>query len=502
MDLFLTVDVGTSGVKVAVFDEFCNLLYLTIEEYSPFYPKVDYVEINPEEYYKSLKIGLLKFSKNSKFGTKKIKAISICSQAETFIVFDNNNHPLMNAIVWLDNRAIQESKILTQKFGRKKTYHITGQQDIVPTWTACKLLWLKKNKPELYKKIHKILFVQDFIIYKLTGKFFTDYSLLPSSLLFDIVNLRWWKEMLVYLNISEEQLPKAVGSGEIIGNVTKTVCKDLGLNSDVVVLTGGQDHMAGSIGSGNIRQGIVSETTGTALAICTTIDNLIYDKRMNIPVYIHSIKGKYILLPWSHNSGIILRWFRDKFFNDATPGEDGSKSISFHALDKMAEKVEPGSNRLILLPFFTGAGSPELNPNAKGVFYGISLFHERKHFVRAILESIAYVLRSNIETLRDMSLNIDEIISLGGGSKSDLWCQIKADVLNKKVFILENEEVSSLGLAILCGLAVGKFKDLEIAIKEHVKIKKTFYPNMNNVHLYNDLYKKYKEIYANLKNVF
>jgi sugar (pentulose or hexulose) kinase len=502
MDLFLTIDVGTSGVKIAIFDDSCNHVFFTIEEYNLIYPKVDYVEINPEEYYKAVKNGLMKFTLEGKFKVEEIKFVSICSQAETFILLDKNNALLMNAIVWLDNRAIKESEIIAGEFGRKVTYHITGQQDIVPTWSACKLLWLKNNKPEIYKKINKILFVQDFLIYKLTGKFFTDFSILPSSLLFDIVNLKWWEEMLIYLNISHNQLARPVASGEIVGNVSSLAIHDLGINKDAVLITGAQDHMAGLIGSGNISEGMVSETTGTALALCTTINKPLYDKNMNIPVYIHSIKGKYVLLPWSHNSGIILRWFRDSFFNESTGSYNNLKTVSFNILDEMAKQVNPGSEGLLLLPFFSGAGSPELDPKAKGVFYGIDFLHQKKHFVRSILESIAYVLKGNIMALEELGLNISEIRSLGGGSKSDLWCQIKADVLNKNVVKLEYEEVSSLGLAILSGIAVGKFKNLMSTVKEHVKVKRIFYPEEKNIQIYKDLYIKYKNLYKSLKKMY
>lgn len=502
MDLFLTVDVGTSGTKIAVFDESCNLISSTIEEYNLITPKVDYVEINPEEYYRAFKDGLSRLPRVSKFNLKDIRTVCVCSQAETFVILDKNETPLMNAIVWLDNRAIEESEIIEKKFGRRNTFHITGQQDIVPTWTACKLLWLKGNQPDLYKRINNILFVEDFLIYKLTGKFFTDFSLLPSSLLFDIVNKKWWSDMLSFLNISEEQLSIPVESGEIIGELSTLASKDLGLSSKVVVISGAQDHMAGLIGSGNIKPGVITETTGTALAICTTIDEPFFDENMRIPCYIHSLKGKYMLLPWSHNSGIVLRWFRDKFFIDVLDNKNQAKLFSYNLLTKMASKVNPGSDGLIMLPFLSGAGSPELNPKAKGVFYGISLAHGKGHFLRAIMESIAYVIKSNIQALEEMNLEINEIRSLGGGSKSDLWCQIKSDVLNKKVIKLKIDEVSLLGLAILSGIAVDKFSNVDEAVKKCVSIKKVFSPNKVNVGVYEESYQKYKIIYQKLKDIF
>ncbi|MBN2073428.1 MAG: hypothetical protein JW770_05730 [Actinobacteria bacterium] len=496
MHLFLTVDVGTSFVKTAIFDEDCNLVYLKIMEYKLLTPKINYVEVDPAEYYNALKSTLAEFETNSKYRLQDIKSVAVCSQAETFIVLDKDGNVLRDAIVWLDNRAMEESKTLEEKFGRENTFKITGQQEIIPTWTACKLLWMKKNEPHIYSKIDRILFVEDYMIYRLTGRAVTDYTILPSSLLYDIVKKEWWQDMLDFLEITEKQLPEVMPSGKVIGKISEKAQNELGLSKDVAVVTGAMDHMAGFIGSGNIREGIVTETTGTALAICATTEKPVFDPLMKIPAYIHTLNDKYTLMPWAPTSGVVLKWFRDNFFDS-----DNGK-ISFPALDKMSEAVPAGSDGLVVLPFLAGSGSPESDPNAKGVFFGVALSHTRAHFTRAIMESIAYLIRSNIEALENMGITVNEVISLGGGSKSDLWCQIKADVLGKKIIKPGFDEISSLGLAIMSGLATGKFSSLEDSVKRFVKVKKVFIPGKENKKTYDLLYNKYINIYLKLKEEF
>ena len=502
MDLFLTADLGTSAAKIVILDESFNTVASVTQEYSYITPQFDYAEIDPETYYRAFRDGISRMATEKGVDLKAIKTISVCSQAETFVMLDSDKKPLMNAIVWIDNRATEEVNIIKNEFERREIFRKTGQQDIVPTWTACKLLWLKRNKKDLYKNIKHILFVEDYLIFKLTGEHFTDFSLQPSSLLFNIVDFTWWDDMLDFLNLNREQLPTAVESGKIVGEISAVASKELGLNPKVVVVSGAMDHMAGLIGSGNLEPGVTTETTGTVLAICTTVDRPIYDPEMRIPLYLHSLKGKYVLLPWSHTSGIILRWFRDKFFIDISLEKDVTRTFTYDKLTALAERINPGSDGLIMLPFFGGAGSPELDAKAKGVLFGMTLTHEKGHFIRAIMESIAYVLKSNIQALEEMGVSINEIRSLGGGAKSDLWCQIKADVLNKKVIKLDIEEVSPLGLAILSGLAVGKYENVHEAVKKHVKIYKTFIPDKNNSDIYRECYEKYVEIYQNLKDVF
>jgi xylulokinase len=500
--LYLTVDVGTSAVKIAVFDRSLKLLHSVVEEYTLQVPAVDYVEIDPNEYYQSLKHGLSGLCELGVIDRADIRSICISSQGETFIALDANNDPLSNAVVWLDNRAKDEARVIENEFGREETYHITGQQEIVATWTACKLLWMKHNRSKLYSKIRKILLVQDYLLFKLTGEFYTDYSMLPSSLLFDIVNKCWWRDMLTFLDIEEGQLPSIVKTGSIIGEISQNAAKDLKLQPRTTIVSGALDQMAGLIGSGNIEPGMITETTGTAMAVSTTVNMPVFNSELTIPCYIHAISEKYALLPWTQTAGMVLRWFRDNFTPDISRHGTKQEKCSYDRLSMEAEKVPPGSEGLIMLPFLAGAGSPEFNSNAKGVFFGITLTHGRGHFIRAIMEAVAFTLKRNILLLEKLGVNADDVRSLGGASKSNLWCQIKADVLKKKVLKPLVEDVSSLGLAIVSSIALENYRTVTEAVSKAVKIGKVYYPDDTKAGVYDEQYERYLGIYDKLKDQF
>jgi xylulokinase len=504
MDLYLTVDAGTSAMKLALFESPCSLRRSVTQEYALDTPQQDRVELDPRVYYKMFISGVDALFVEAGLKRGQVKAICICSQGETFMLLDGNGDPLDKATVWLDNRASEETAEIDRIFGREETFHRTGQQEIVTTWSACKLLWYKRNRPDVFSRIHRVAFVEDYLVYRLTGKHETEFSLLPSTLLFNIQALSWWPEMLEFLGISEEQLPVLRQSGTVVGEISPHLKKDLGFADDAVVITGAMDQIAGLVGAGNIAPGKVTETTGTAMAIGVTTDRPVYDPSMAIPCYIHAVEGKYVLLPWIQTAGIVLRWFRDALFLDSsTPlsNEVGLKR-AYGRLTELAAVVAPGSDGLLLLPFLGGAGTPEFDSNAKGVFYGLRLSHTRGHFVRAILEAIAYTLRRNIDKLEELGIRVREVASLGGAARSDLWCQIKADVLQRPITRPATEETASLGLAILAAKALGRIDSLEEGIEMAAGAERVFQPDPGLADIYQSCLDQYQRVYQSLKPEF
>jgi xylulokinase len=286
--------------------------------------------------------------------------------------------------------------------------------------------------------------------------------------------------MLDFLEISEDQLPRLLASGNIAGQVIG----DIGVPRETVVTVAPIDQIAAAFGAGNIKPGMITETTGSAMAVCATLDYPKYLPSRQAGLYRHACPGKYALLPWIPASGMILRWFRDEFCT----------GLSYRDMDNEADKVVPGSDGLILLPHLSGAVCPEVNENARGVFYGISLAHKRKHFLRAIMESIAYILRDNIEMLESIGIADDSITSLGGGAASRVWLQIKANVLSKQVKILKCDEATCLGTAMLAGIGAGLFTDVEQAVDEMVDNDRIIDPENETAKIYNDTYSQYKRI--------
>lgn len=437
------IDVGTTSVKSAVYDEKLNLIQGNAVAYE-LKSQGKTVELEAEKYWELV-------SGEIKKSDIKPDALSIDTQCETIILADEKGNPLRNAIVWLDCRAEKEAELIEKQFGRKKVYEVCGQPEITAAWPACKLLWIKNNEPEIWKKTKKIFLLEDYLLFKLTGEFVTEKTLQSSSLYFDINCGGWWNEMLEFIGVDKKMLPEIKNSGEYIGDY-----------KGIKVCTGAMDQVSGAIGAGVLEDGTVSETTGTAMVIfmpCGHVPE--YNEKSIVPCH-YNYNGKYCLLSWTPTAGMALEWFKRNFC-------EGS---SFEELDGLAEKVPPGSEGLIFLPYLCGSSMPKYNPKARGSFTGIGLEHKRGHFVRSIMESVACILKSSLDYLKIDAL---EIRSLGGGAKSELWCKIKSDISGKTLVTLEENETARLGAAIFAGVGAGVFADVESAAKE-IKIKKTYVP--------------------------
>jgi D-xylulose kinase len=502
MTYLLGVDLGTTSVKCVLFDQQGKVAVSANKEYDLLMPRPDFVEVKPETYWYAFKVCIAKILKEFKIKSQEIQGIGVASQGESFAYLDKNGEPLGRAIIWLDNRSKNEAKLIRNEFGVEEIFRITGQNDVTPTWTATKILWLKRNEPSLFEKINKFLLLEDYLVYKLTGNFATEHSVVCSSLLFDLSRRRWWNEILNFIGIDENQLPQLNPSGAPVGNITSEVAGETGLGSNTLVSTGAYDQAANALGAGNIESGVVTETTGGSMAVAVTIDRILLDPMRRMPCHQHAVSGKYFLQPWCQTAGAILKWYRDNFGKQEIDKANQIGKNPYDLLMAQASKVPSGSDGLILLPHFMGAASPEFNPNAKGVLFGLTLYHGQGHVIRAIVESVAYMLRRNVELLEELGVEVKEVRSTGGAARSQLWNQIKADVLQKPVLTVHTEETAALGAAMLAGLATNTFSSLETAVQSMVSVKSRFSPSKGNQKIYNEQYKKYVKLYSSLEGLF
>ena len=502
MRYLLGVDLGTTSVKSVLFNQEGKVMASSISEYGLLFPQPDFVEVEPETYWNAFKESLAKSLDTSKIDPENIAGIGVSSQGETFIAFGNNGKPLADAIVWLDNRSKKEAELIRNQFDVDLVYRITGQNEVATTWTATKILWLRRNKPALFRKIHKILLLEDYLLYRLTGTYATEHTLACSTLLYDISKIVWWDEMLDFIGLRQDQLPELHAPGTPIGNIAPKVAKETGLNEGTIVSTGAYDQAANALGAGNLEPGVVTETTGGALAVAATVDRIVLDPQRRMPCHHHAVSGRFFLQPWCQTAGSILKWYRDNFGLTEVEKAKSLNVDSYDVLMAQASEVPPGSDGLILLPHFMGAASPEFNPNAKGVLFGLTFRHSRGHFVRAIVESVAYMLRRNIELLESINVNVKEVRSTGGAARSTLWTQVKADVLQKPILTVHTEETAALGVAMLAGVATGTFSSLEKAVKSMVSVKARFTPMEANRVVYDKRYKKYIDLYRSLESLF
>ncbi|HDZ19893.1 hypothetical protein LCGC14_0204660 [marine sediment metagenome] len=502
MKHFLAIDLGTSAVKAAIFDERGKRAALDIQEYALLTEGEDLCELPAETYWDKFVVACKKVLADSAVDPKDIAAVGFASQGESFVPVDASGKPLRNTIVWLDNRAHDEAAAIEAKFGRDLVYKTTGQPDVGPIWTACKILWIKTHEPDVFAATAKFCLVEDFLIHRLSGKFVSEFSVYSSSLVLDINTRALWPEMLEFIGVSADHFPELTESGSVVGPITAEAAAATGLSTETLVVTGAYDHAAGSIGAGVTHSGVMSETTGSSMAICAPVDSIAFDPEFRVPVHCHAISGKYFFSPYGETAGMVLKWFRDNLGQSEIAQAEATGGDAFEILSEMAAAVPAGSEGLVMLPFLSGTGAPEFDPNAKGVFFGLALKHTKGHFVRAIMESVAYMIAKNVDVMADLGVKVDEIRSLGGGAKSDLWCQIKADAMGTRVAIVEESEQALKGAAILAGVGAGVFGDLEAASNDMVAIKKRYEPNADNAQIYAAGLATYEALYENLKGLF
>ena len=462
----LGIDFGTTSVKAVLFDEKLNQLAEYTEDYKV-NASGDRVELPPETYRQLLQNTLAHIKEQGK-----IHCLSIDTQCETLILTDDKGVPVRDAIVWLDNRATDEAAQIETHFGRQKVYEVTGQPEITATWPACKLLWVKNHEPDVWAKTKKIFLLEDYLLYTLTGEFVTEKTLQSSTIYFDIRNGGWWQEMLEYIGVSDTMLPKLMGSGEYVDEY-----------DGIKIVTSAMDQVAGAIGAGVVEQGIISEMTGTTMAIYMPTDKIpAFNLDSFVPCH-YSFDNSYCLLSWSPTAGMALKWFRDTFL----------KEKSFEELNPLAAAVPIGCDGLTFLPYLCGSTMPKYNPNARGSFTGLTPEHTAGHFVRSIMESVACILKSNLDHL---GMPVEQIRIMGGGAKSPLWSQMKADITGLKLQTLKNKETACLGAAILAGVGAGVFPSVKDACK-YISIDKEYTPSGDD---YTDVYANFQK-FDNILNV-
>jgi len=498
----LGLDLGTTTIKTALISENGNVVGKSIVEYTLHTPSPLVVELPVQVYWDSIKKSISELFEKTRMSPAEVGVLGMSVQGETMVCVDRDGEPLHHAIVWLDNRAQEEADLLDSEFPNKLTYEITGQVKIVPTWPAAKILWIKNHMNELYQKTHKFLLLEDYIIYRLTGKYVSEGSLLSSTVYWDIGTKQWWPDMLTRLGLEESRLPEIRESGEVVSTILPEIAKDLGLSKEMIITTGALDQAAGAVGVGNIKPGLFSENTGAALAICATVDKPFMDPNFAMPCHYHAIPDLYMAHTFT-SGGMVLKWLRDKFCQEEIDVANFIGKDAYALLDDVAHTVSPGCDGLVMLPHLEGAMAPEANPKARGVFFGFTLHHGRPHFVRATMEAIAFIVRRNVDVLNRLKIPVDKVVCLGGGSKSSLWNQIKADVMNKKIVTTANDQdAACLGAAFIAAKGIGLYDSIEEAIEKSVTVKNEYLPDPENRDVYDTAYQKYVALYDNLVKVF
>ena len=502
MRYLLSVDIGTTAIKAVVLGENGKLYGHQTIEYALITQSNGAVEQDLKVYEHAFADAIAGAIDDADVRPAEICTLGLSATGETVVFLDADGKPLRRVMAWMDTRSIEEAQYLTALFSREELLRRTGAPAIRPSFLASKILWVRRNEPAIFERVQTVLLIKDYFLKKLYGEYISEDSLMCDAGYWDISTRSYWHEMLMCLGIDQDQLPKVVLPGTELGQITLAAAEEYGLPLTTKINAGSMDQACGAIGAGNIRPGIVSESTGSALVAVTISDVYQYDPTGRIPVFCAGIPGQFMFQPFS-TGAIIMKWYRDQFCSRESEIAAASGQSAYALIDTLAASVPAGCEGLILLPYFQGSGSPEVNKKAKGVYYGITSAHTRAHFARAIMEGLAMALYRMVQATEPLCSQVKEIRSLGGGAKSGLWCQIKADILGVPVkTITHSESAACVGAAILAGVAAGLWDSVPCAVDQMVSFSQLYVPNSHNAAVYEACYSKYVEISELLNKTF
>lgn len=501
MSYIIGVDCGTSGTKTVLFDEKGSVIASKTIEYPMYQPKNGYAEQNPHDWSDAMINTIKAVISMSNVKKEDIKGIGISGQMHGLVMLDKDNNVLRNSIIWCDQRTAVEVEQMNQIIGREKLVEITANPALTG-WTAAKILWVKNNEPEIYEKCRHILLPKDYLRLILTGEYATEVSDASGMQLLNVPNRCWSDEILSSLEIEKSWLGKVYESCEVTGTLTKSMAETLGLCEKTIVVGGAGDNAAAAVGTGVVEDGKAFTTIGTSGVVFAHTSSISIDKKGRVHTCCAAVPNCWHIMGVTQGAGLSLKWFRDNF---CTSEKETAKLMGvdeYYLMDKQAEKVPVGANKLLYLPYLMGERTPHLDPDARGVFFGLSAIHTKRDMLRAVMEGVTYSLRDCIEVCREMGVNVSDMMACGGGGSSPLWRSMLADLYNCSVKTASSKEGPALGVAILASVGAGIYSNVPQACNEIVKIDKIQEPNSENVPECEKYYRLYTEIYPALKEKF
>lgn len=479
MNLFIGLDLGTSGLKGLLVAENGTILKQALAEYPVYYPQNGWSEQNPDDWRAAMEKVIAELSCGIE---RDIKGISIGGQMHGLVILDEQDNVIRPCILWNDGRTQKQTDYLNEVIGKDKLSELTANIAFAG-FTAPKILWLRENELQNFKRISKIMLPKDYLGYKLTGVFFTDYSDASGTLLLDVKNKRWSKDMLAICGIDEKQLPTLYESYEVTGKVKQQYNLP-----NAVVTAGAGDNAAAAIGMGTVQDGYCNISLGTSGTVFVSQDTFAVDEHNALHSFCHAT-GKW------HSMGCILsaascrKWWLEDILN----------TVDYSANEKEIENTV--IDNVIFLPYLMGERSPLNDVNARGAFINLSATTTRAQMSRAVMEGVAFALKDCLEVAKQNGFDPNKITVCGGGARSKVWLQILADVLNYPLTVLSTEQGPSFGAAILAMVGAKQFSDVQSAALTFAKVKHTIQPNTNNVELYQQKYAIFRKLYPALRSV-
>lgn len=490
MKYVIGVDLGTSAVKILLVNQNGDVVQEVSKAYPLIHEKAGYSEQDPQLWVDQTVAGLSDLLKDFNGDIKDIEGISFSGQMHGLVLLDEENNVLRNAILWNDTRTTAECQQIYDVVGEERLLDIT-KNPALEGFTLPKILWVKKHEPDLYARVHKFVLPKDYLRYKLTGQLHIDYSDAAGTLLLDISKKAWSKEICDLLNIDVKICPPLLASYEEVGEITSEIVKATGLLPATRVFAGGADNACGAIGSGILADGKTLCSIGTSGVVLSYESSDDKDFQGKVHYFNHGAPNAYYTMGVTLSAGHSLSWFKDVF----------AKDESFETLLSEVSTVPVGANGLLFTPYLAGERTPHADATIRASFVGMDSSHQRKDFVRAVLEGITFSLNESIDIFRENGKNIDTIVSTGGGTKNEDWLQMQADIFDAKIIKLSSEQGPGIGAAMLAAYGCGWFESLQKCADQFLTIDKEYSPIEENVKKYKELFNIYKAVYTQTKSI-
>lgn len=496
----LGIDVGTTGSKALLIDAAGQVVASAVTEYPMMTPQPLWAEQNPTDWWQATVTSIRRVLNRGSVRPEEIAGIGLTGQMHGLVMLDDHGHVLRPCIMWNDQRTAAQCAAITARVGQTRLLELTGNP-VLPGFTAPKVVWVREHEPQVYAKTSRILLPKDYVRFCLTGEFFSEVSDASGTSLFDVGRRTWSEEMLAAVDIPRRWLPEVTESPVVSARVNSYAAHETGLPAGTPVVGGGGDQAAQAVGTGIIHEGVVSVTLGTSGVVFAASDSYRVEPEGKLHAFCHAVPGRWHLMGVMLSAAGSFRWYRDTLAEVEKQQAAASGADAYDLLTGAATSVPAGCEGLIFLPYLSGERTPHPDPNARGVFFGLTLRHDKPHLSRAVLEGVSYGLLDSLELMRGLGLTIEQVRVSGGGARSSLWRQILADAFDTEIVTVSVTEGAAYGAALLAGVGAGVWADVAEAARQSVAVTGRLSPGPDAA-VYADFYPRYRALYPALQAEF
>jgi xylulokinase len=496
----LGIDVGTTGSKALLVGADGAVIASATTEYPMFTPQPLWAEQHPADWWAATVTSIRRVLAEGGVQPEQVAGVGLTGQMHGLVLLDARGEVLRPCIMWNDQRTAAQCAAITETLGADEVLRLTGNP-MLPGFTAPKIVWVREHEPEVYAQAAKVLLPKDYARYRMTGQFFSEVSGASGTSLFDVSQRRWSDEMLRALDVPREWLPEVTESPVASAAVNAGAARETGLLEGTPVVGGAGDQAAQAVGTGIVVEGLVSATLGTSGVVFAASDEYRMEPEGRLQAYCHAVPGMWHLMGVMLSAAGSFRWYRDALGDvERAQAEETGRDV-YDVLTGAAAEVPPGCEGLLFLPYLTGERMPYADPNARGVFFGLTLRHGKPHMTRAVLEGVSYGLRDLLELMRALGLSIEQVRASGGGARSPLWRQILADVFDTEIVTVNVTEGAAYGAALLAGVGAGMYDSVAAACDAAIRVTGRTGPGPAAA-VYADYYPHYRALYPALAPEF